>query len=391
MIRSLRRRILLVIGVAFVIVSLLTFFLSYSFSDSVITARMNQTSDALMKNSEEDDDLLKNVRYYSVVLNNRDRIISENIKYISNISSAEVGQNVNAALQNGNPDGWIGDIFFAKYDEGEQKTIFFIDASSLRQTTRAFANEIIGIQIIVSLSLSLVAFVITLILTKKMTHTFEETYKRQKQFITDSSHELKTPITLIRTNIEIAEGELGYSEWLQDAKLETQRLTMLVNRLTELSRLEENKIEEKLEIVDISAILQHNLDKFEVLGEERNISLKHSINPGLKVKWNTDKFKKLISILLENAYKYCDDDGEIFVKAEKQLKTVICFENTYKDVDNVELDKLFERFYRSDEARTFLGGFGVGLSMAKIICEDRGGSIVAYKKNNSRIGFKITL
>ena len=391
MIRSLRRKILIVIGISFVIVSLLTVLFSYKFSDSVVESRMKEISDALAQNTEEDNDFLENVRYYSVETDKNGRILSENIKYISNITSAEVNKNVSIVTASEADSGWIEDIHYACYDNGETKTVYFVDASSIVETTHAFANEIIGVQIVVSLSLSLIAFIITLILTSKMTHTFEDAYKRQRQFITDSSHELKTPITLIRTNIEIAQSEVGANEWLEDAKLEAQRLTMLVNRLTELSRLEEKKLEEKLVTFNLSETLKNDLDKFEVLGEERSITLKSDIANGVYIKGNRDKLRKLISILLENAYKYCDDNGEITVKLEKQLKTVLYFENTYADVNNVELDKLFERFYRSDEARTFSGGFGVGLSMAKIIAEDRGGSIAAYKKDENHIGFKIIL
>ena len=102
--------------------------------------------------------------------------------------------------------------------------------------------------------------------------------------------------------------------------------------------------------------------------------------------------RKLMSILLDNAIKYCDPGGQIYITVySKGHSPVITVENTYSNVDNVELGKLFDRFYRADKARTFTGSFGVGLSIAKGIAKNHKGDIVAYRKDSNHIGFKVTL
>ena len=97
----------------------------------------------------------------------------------------------------------------------------------------------------------------------------------------------------------------------------------------------------------------------------------------------------LVGILLDNAIKYCDPEGEIRVTLSRTRRVVLTVENTYCAVGEIELHRLFDRFYRADKARTFTGGFGVGLSMAKAIMEKHRGEITAYKKDNTHIGFKV--
>ena len=100
---------------------------------------------------------------------------------------------------------------------------------------------------------------------------------------------------------------------------------------------------------------------------------------------------RLVGILLDNAVKYCDEGGEISVRLEKRRRVILTVENTYSTVGEIELHKLFDRFYRADRARSFTGGYGIGLSMAKAICEKHKGDISAYKKDDSHIGFKVVL
>ena len=101
--------------------------------------------------------------------------------------------------------------------------------------------------------------------------------------------------------------------------------------------------------------------------------------------------QRLVGILMDNAIKYCDDGGEISVNLYKERKTVLVVENTYAAVGEIELDRLFDRFYRADKARKFTGGYGVGLSMARAIVERHKGEITAYKKNSTHIAFKVVL
>ena len=115
------------------------------------------------------------------------------------------------------------------------------------------------------------------------------------------------------------------------------------------------------------------------------------ITPDIRYNGDEALLRRLLSVLLDNAVKYCDEDGTIYLKLEKRRHIVLMVENTYTAVEEAELNRLFDRFYRADKARRFTGGYGVGLSMAKAITEKHKGEITAYKKDSTHIGFKVVL
>ena len=214
--------------------------------------------------------------------------------------------------------------------------------------------------------------------------------EKQKQFITDANHELKTPLTLIMSNVDIVEEELGKSEWLDDIRSEGQRMTKLINRLVSLSRMDEEQNPLQKENFDLTDVVYDVASEFVQLAFENNKILYCLAQPKVMYKGDEAHIRQLMSILLDNAVKYCDTDGEIHIDLTEKHHPVITVENTYADVDNIELDKLFDRFYRADKARTYDGSFGIGLSLAKEIVNKHGGEISVYKKRNT-IGFKVEL
>ena len=237
------------------------------------------------------------------------------------------------------------------------------------------------------------ALVLALIflLSKKAVKPIAESYEKQRQFITDANHELKTPLTLILANAEIAQDELGKNEWLDDIMSEGQRMTELVNQLVALSRMDEEN--SKLNVVQIpfGELVFDTVSEFEALAKGRGKTLSVSIDRSIIYSGDEMLLHRLVGILLDNAVKYCDEGGEIKVNLEKRRRIILSVENTYTSVGEIELNKLFDRFYRADKARKFTGGYGVGLSMAKSIVEKHKGEITVYKKDKNNIGFKVIL
>ena len=133
------------------------------------------------------------------------------------------------------------------------------------------------------------------------------------------------------------------------------------------------------------------ISEFQSLAESGDISLHYDIQPGVQYLGDEAAIRRLVSILLDNAIKYCDPGGEIKVLLRKKLTLVLSIENTYTNVEELELDKLFDRFYRADRARPFDGGFGIGLSIAKSIVHRYHGEIVARKKSGGKIEFRVKL
>ena len=202
---------------------------------------------------------------------------------------------------------------------------------------------------------------------------------------------MKTPLTLILANLDIAEAELDKNEWLDDIRSEGHRMTELVNQLVALSRMDEEGQPLNMTDVALGELVADTVAEFEPLAKERGKALTSNIEKGISYCGDEALLHRLIGILMDNAIKYCDQDGEITVNLHRGRRTILTVENTYAAVDELELNRLFDRFYRADKARKFTGGYGVGLSMAKAIVEKHKGEITAYKKDATHIGFRIFL
>ena len=141
----------------------------------------------------------------------------------------------------------------------------------------------------------------------------------------------------------------------------------------------------------LSEMVSEAVSEFSVLAEDREKTLVSEVEPGIVYTGDEEMLRRLVSILLDNAIQYCDAGGEIAVTLKRRRHIVLSVENTYRAVDELELDRLFDRFYRADKARTYTGGFGVGLSIAKSIAHRHRGEIFAYKKDREHIGFRVVL
>ena len=147
----------------------------------------------------------------------------------------------------------------------------------------------------------------------------------------------------------------------------------------------------KVTEVCFGELVADTIAEFEPLAKDRGRALTASVDKEITYLGDKALLYRLIGILMDNAIKYCDQEGEISVSLRRGRRVVLTVENTYAAVDEIELHRLFDRFYRADKARKFSGGYGVGLSMARAIVEKHKGEIIAYKKDEAHIGFKIVL
>ena len=267
------------------------------------------------------------------------------------------------------------------------KGIVFVDGSM----SRSSLMQSMTIAGLVLLGCAALVLILIFLLSKKAVKPIAESYEKQKQFITDANHELKTPLTLILANLDIAEAELGQNEWLDDIRAEGHRMTELVNQLVALSRMDEEGQPLNITEVAFGELVADTAREFEPLAKERGKALTANIDKEISYCGDEALLHRLVGILMDNAIKYCDQGGEISVDLHRGRKIVLTVENTYAAVDELELNRLFDRFYRADKARKFTGGYGVGLSMAKAIVEKHKGEITACKKDATHIEFKIVL
>ena len=168
-------------------------------------------------------------------------------------------------------------------------------------------------------------------------------------------------------------------------------MTDLVGQLVTLSRMDEDEQVMSASRMALSECVLDSVAEFLPLAEAAGKRMESDIQADISYMGNEEAIRRVIAILLDNAVKYCDKDGDIRVTLKQRRQIVLTVENTYSAVGGVELDRLFDRFYRSDKARTFGSGFGVGLSIAQSIVKKHRGDIIAYKKDATHIGFKVTL
>ena len=313
-----------------------------------------------------------------------DKTFTESIYVIGEEAAIEYA---NKVVEEGADRGWIDNYRYKVFSVETGTGIVFVDGSMNRSVLMQ-STMIAGF---VLLGCAALVLILIFLFSKKAVKPIAESYEKQKQFITDANHELKTPLTLILANVEIAEDELGKNEWLDDIRSEGHRMTELVNQLVALSRMDEENPKMNVGEFSFGELVFDTVSEFEPLAKDRGKKITMSVDRSINYSGDEMLLHRLVGILLDNAVKYCDEGGEICVKLEKRRKLIFTVENTYSALDEIELSKLFDRFYRADKARKFTGGYGIGLSMAKAIVEKHKGEISVYKNGSSHIAFKVVL
>lgn len=225
----------------------------------------------------------------------------------------------------------------------------------------------------------MLAFV--MLLSKRAIRPIAENIERQKQFVTNAGHEIKTPLAIIQSNAEALELYTGESKWSRNIKEQTARLGGLVKDLLLLARMDEGAVRAEPACFSLSELVGHSIEEFSQPMEARKLALKADIPPDVAVNADREQIRQLVSILLDNAVKYSAEDGGIAVTIEKNDRQVkLHVQNTCAELPQAPPDKLFDRFYRADAARTQKsGGYGIGLSVAKsLAAANRAGISAKY-------------
>lgn len=242
--------------------------------------------------------------------------------------------------------------------------------------------------------IALVVFATVLILiSKKAIAPIIRAYRKQKEFVTNAGHELKTPLAIISANTEMQEMLGENSEWVESTKQQTQRLTELINNLIAMARTGEND-EVVVSKVDFSKIVKSVTQSFKSVMEQKHLHYTARIATDLNVWGENHSLNELVNILLDNACKYCDPHGKITINLRRGRigkHAILSVSNTYAAGADLDYKSFFERFYREDKSHNSKkSGFGIGLAMAKEMIETFGGKInVSYK--NGEITFTVLL
>ena len=278
------------------------------------------------------------------------------------------------ALEKGKTSGFIGSYRFLKVETNVGNLILFLNCQRELDSYESFVKN----SVLISIGVILSVLVLIILISKRVIAPIQETYLKQKQFITGASHELKTPLAIISSNADVLEMMNGDSKWTTNIHNQVDRLTSLVNSLVVFSRMEEKDTVERTSF-DLTETLKSRIEDFDELANFQKKYIVTDIDENLNYYGEKDSIIQLMDILLENAIKYAPEDSDILVKLNKNRKYATLKVSNKANVVKGDLSKVFDRFYRLDESRnSAIKGYGIGLSMAQLIAEKHKETIQAY-------------
>ena len=285
--------------------------------------------------------------------------------------------------------GFTGQYRFLHASDESGSFFVFIDSTrqlrSIQNLTRASA--------LVTLVALLMTFALVWVLSGKVIDPIMQGVERQKRFITDASHEIKTPLTVIRSYADVMCIEDEDNEWAKGIQKESERLSHLVSNLVLLSRWdEESPIKEK-RVFDLSRALWDTLTPYQNLAEANGKRLEAEIAEGLSFTGDESAIQTAFATLLENAVQYSLPESTIFFSARREKRHIVmCLSNLCTLPEGTVPERLFDRFYRADSSRSRdTGGSGIGLSIAKAIIEAHDGRISVESTDEQKLEFRIVL
>lgn len=381
MFKKLKTRFILINMSLLTTVFICIFGFIYFMTNHSINRETNMTMDSLMNNMPEQKPNSGNI---VAELDDKGNITNYFIHLNYDITTTKFQNTINNIYKSEKSKGKIKiDDYTYKFEKrklGNSFKIVLLNISS----EESLKIRLIQIFILVGFISLVFLLIISIFLTNKSIEPIKETFDKQKQFIADASHELKTPLTIIKTNTSLLLSNpedtiKNQSKWIKYIESQSDRMSELVNEMLSLARLdvEENKL--IVSSIDISNIIESMLLTFDAVIFENKITLDTNINKNIMIKGNSDSIKKLFSILMDNAVKYTNKCGSISVNLiTDKNKAKLIIKNTGDGIPKDKLDKIFERFYRADDSRDReTGGYGLGLSIAKSIVEQHKGKIYA--------------
>ncbi|MCR4610523.1 MAG: HAMP domain-containing histidine kinase [Lachnospiraceae bacterium] len=341
----------------------------------------------VLNNSSINEETPFETRYFNVVLTTSGEYVSCNVDNIAAVSANRAISIAQELFADGSKEGTYDNYMYKQIDSDGNVMYIFLDNTRDLSSFRSF----LMISIIIAVVGIILVFILSTILSKMALKPVFESYAKQKRFITDASHELKTPVAIISADVEIIEMENGESEWTKSIEKQTNRLTNLTEQMVLLSRMDEGVGNKEFTTVNASEVFKEVSESFEPMAVKLNKTFNIYIDAGITVKGDEKNLSQMLSLLIDNAFKYSDENGRIDVTFHKNPKGKVL--KVYNTVDEITVgnhDELFGRFYRRDESRNSkTGGFGIGLSVVNAIAESHKAKASAYSADDKSIEFKI--
>lgn len=354
--------------------------------DGVLPRGKSQNENGLRPPEQE---TVRGAKFFYVKFDSGGNVLECNISHITGLTEEEAvtyAQNAIAlGAQDGTSDGYQFLVSQKQYGTIAALAQRDIETSMLRQFTTISAAAVGGGV--------LVFFILVLIFSKWAVKPVKTAFEKQRQFISNAGHELKTPITIIAANADVLKNEIGENKWLSYIQNQNERMAGLVNELLILARTDESGQKPQFQKFDLSSALTGCTLEFESIAYESGKTLLTDIQPGIFLTGNEQMLKQLLYLLTDNALKHSDSHGIVKISLKSAgSKAALEVYNTGEGIDGKELDKIFERFYRSDSSRSReTGGYGLGLAIGKSIVETHRGKITVQSEKGKWTRFTVVL
>ena len=281
---------------------------------------------------------------------------------------------------------------FRYYKEEKPYGYFVVLANNDLGFSKNVGRHLLRVSLSVSLPVLLFLFCISILLSRYAISPAVNALKRQKQFISDAGHELKTPLSTITVNAAVLASELGPNKYMDCIQYETQRMDVLVRQLLDVACLDDAEPVERREVFSLSEVVYQATLPFESLAFEQDIRYTTDIQENCSFCGDPERIRQVAGILLDNAFKYCRSGGEVSLQLRQEGRHLVLeVYNTGPGIAPEDLPHIFERFYRCDKARTGNGSYGLGLAIARAAVEAAGGKISVESEYGHWSRFRVTL
>ncbi|MCD7774691.1 MAG: HAMP domain-containing histidine kinase [Clostridiales bacterium] len=352
-------------------------------------ARESESALGSRDNSEFDVETKYKTRYFTIEYDLEKNMVELNTENIAAVTEESAVDYADAVMSKGKTYGKQGIYVYELFENQDGYLLVFLDCSSEIQNLK---DLMLKSNLIALAAIALLSVIIALV-SPKAIKPFVDNMEKQKQFITDASHEIKTPIAIISANADVLSLSGNDNEWVRSIKHQTNRLSELVNDLVALAKLDEESKHLVEKEFNLSKSVSEAVEQFSTLAEIEGKTITANIQPDIIYKGDEKKICQLEFILLDNAIKYSTPEDNISVSLGISGKNIVLsVENKCEDINKDDLKHIFDRFYRADKSRSRkTGGYGIGLSLANAIVETHHGTITAKSKDGQSVVFTVTL
>lgn len=325
-------------------------------------------------------------RFFLLLVDQNEQILEKDVSRIFAVSDNDLKEYVTKTIKSSLNKGFIGEFRYKKTIENNNTRIVFVDCGRRLDAFYRF----LYISVVIAIIGCVLMCGIFILVSGKVVSPIIENQNKQKTFITNAGHEIKTPLTIISANTDLLESEIGENESIKDIKKQTTHLKELTNKLIYLTKLDESNNNLTKIILPLSEILEDSINNFNSLIQQNKICITSNIEKIISINGDQNSIEELFNILIDNAIKYTNESGDIKIDLySKNKKIYFSIQNSTNEIiDKKEINNIFDRFYRVDKSRNSKG-FGIGLSVAKSIVEQHNGEITVKIKENKHFEINI--